>query len=179
MVAFLVIERALRTDASAKTLQRGSHDRGSTLLIGAAFGSGLILPALARVLSIGVPFRVDPVEGFLAIAVMAIGIALRAWAVTTLGRFYTRTLLTTEEQKVITSGPYAKIRHPGYLGDILLWSGFGVLSGSMVIAILFPVVFVAIYLYRIGVEEKMLAKTLGEDYARYQRRTRRLIPLVY
>jgi protein-S-isoprenylcysteine O-methyltransferase Ste14 len=179
VAVFIIVERLLRKTESAKTFQRGNFDRGSTLLIGAAFGVGLVLPLLADVLDIGPFFSIDPVDGFLALAIMILGIGLRVWAARTLGRYYTRTLLTTEEQKVIKTGPYAKIRHPGYLGNILLWSGFGVLSSNLDVALLFPVMFVAAYLYRISVEERMLAGALGDDYAEYRRRTYRLIPLIY
>lgn len=81
--------------------------------------------------------------------------------------------------KVVTTGPYARIRHPAYLGVILLWLGFGVLSGNLAIALFFPVVFVGVYLYRISVEEEMLVRDLGDDYVQYQRRTRKLVPEVY
>jgi protein-S-isoprenylcysteine O-methyltransferase len=47
-----------------------------------------------------------------------------------LGRFYSRTLCTSSEQVVMESGPYRVIRHPGYLGSIMVWTGFGVASGS-------------------------------------------------
>jgi len=87
--------------------------------------------------------------------------------------------LTTGEQRVITSGPYAKIRHPGYLGNILLWCGFGVLSSNSIVAFLFPLLFLAVYLYRISVEEKMLVESLSDEYAEYKRKTKRLIPYVY
>jgi protein-S-isoprenylcysteine O-methyltransferase Ste14 len=179
VASFLVIERMLRRTSSAKALQRGNYDKGSTMLIGAAFGLGLILPLVLDILGIGIFFSINLIEGALALTVMLIGMGLRVWAARTLGKYYTRTLLTTEEQKVISVGPYARIRHPGYLGDILLWSGFGVLSSNLVIAILFPIMFVAAYLYRIRVEEKMLAASLGEQYARYRKRTFRLVPFVY
>jgi protein-S-isoprenylcysteine O-methyltransferase Ste14 len=42
-----------------------------------------------------------------------------------------------------------------------------------------PVMFVAVLLYRISSEERMLLSELGDDYVRYRRRTRKLIPFVY
>ena len=110
---------------------------------------------------------------------MIIGTGLRIWAARTLGGYYTRTLLTTDTQKVISDGPYSRIRHPGYLGDIVMWIGFGVISSNLIIAILFPVMFVAVYLYRISVEERMLGEALGDEYTQSQKRTRRLIPFVF
>ena len=124
-------------------------------------------------------FNIAIAEGFLALTVMMIGIGFRVWAATTLGRYYTRTLLTTAGQRVVRVGPYARIRHPGYLGDILLWSGFGVLSSNLIIVFLFPVMFVAVYLYRIRMEEKMLVEELGDDYIQYQKGTSKLVPFIY
>jgi protein-S-isoprenylcysteine O-methyltransferase Ste14 len=146
--------------------------------VGAAFGAGLLLPLILGIRGVGL-FSIDLVEGLLGVAVMVFGMGLRIWAASTLGKYYTRTLLTTDDQKIVTVGPYARIRHPGYLGDILLWSGFGILSSNLILAVLFPVMFVAIYLYRIGVEEGMLVKTLGDEYAQYQKRTYKLVPFLY
>ena len=178
LASFVIIERLLRKTVSSKTFQRGNFDRGSTLLIGSAFGAGLILPLIMEILGVSF-FSINFVEGFLSLAVMMIGIGFRVWAARSLGDYYTRTLLTTEWQKVIDVGPYARIRHPGYLGDILLWSGFGVLSSNLIIVFLFPVMFVAIYLYRISVEEKMLIETLGDQYVQYRKRAHKLVPFVY
>ena len=148
------------------------------LLIGVTLGVGLWLPLIVDILGFAL-FPIGIVEGLAALTIMLIGLGLRGWAAVTLGGYYTRTLTTTKDHRVVTTGPYAWVRHPAYLGVILLWLGFGVLSGSLVIALVFPVMFVAVYLYRISVEEEMLVQVLGDSYVQYQRRTRRLIPFVY
>jgi len=148
------------------------------LLIGVTLGVGLWLPLIVAVLGLAL-FPIDLVEGLVALAVMLFGLGVRVWAALTLGGYYTRTLMTTKDHRVVTTGPYSRIRHPAYLGVILLWLGFGVISDNLVIAFIFPVMFVTVYLYRISVEEKMLVRELGEDYVQYQRRTRKLIPAVY
>jgi protein-S-isoprenylcysteine O-methyltransferase len=178
LATFIGIEPLLRQTPSAKTFKTGRFDRRSSLFIQAGWGVGLWLPLILDLLGIA-PFSIGLVEGVVALAFMVSGLALRMWAAVTLGRHYTRTLLVAEDQKVVSTGPYARIRHPGYTGCLLLWSGFGVLSSNLVLALLFPVVFVAIYLYRISAEERMLLEALGDAYARYQRRTRKLIPFVY
>jgi protein-S-isoprenylcysteine O-methyltransferase Ste14 len=178
MGAFLILQELLRPTPEAKTFQRGAFERGSMLLIGVTLGAGLLLPIVVDVLGIGL-YSIDLTEGLVALVVMLSGLGLRVWAAVTLGGYYTRTLMTTEGHKVITTGPYAWVRHPAYLGVILLWSGFGVLSSSLPLALLFPVVFVAVYLYRISVEERMLVSELGDDYVQYQRRTHKLIPAIY
>ena len=178
MATFLIIQELLRKTPEAKTFQRGASEKGSMLLIGVTLGVGLWLPLIMAVLELA-PFPIDLGEGLVAFAVMLFGLGLRVWAAVTLGGYYTRTLMTTKDHRVVTTGPYSRIRHPAYLGVILLWSGFGVLSGNLIIAFIFPIMFVVVYLYRISIEEKMLVRELGEDYTQYQRKTRKLIPAVY
>lgn len=176
--SFFVVQRLLRKTEGAKSFRGGAFDRGNMLLIGSATGVGLWLPIIADGLGIGV-FQITLVEGLAALAVMALGFGLRVWAAVSLGEYYTTALVTTEHQEVVTSGPYARIRHPGYLGEILMWTGFGVLSSNLVLVFLLPVMFLAVYLYRISSEERMLVGELGDDYVQYQKRTRKLIPSVY
>jgi len=178
MAAFLVIQELLRRTPEAKTFQRGPSEKGSMLLIGVTLGVGLWLPLILNVLGFAL-FSISIIEGLTGLVVMLAGLGLRIWAAVTLGGYYTRTLMTKKSHKVVTTGPYARVRHPAYLGVILLWSGFGVLSGSLILVFLFPIVFVIVYLYRISVEETMLVNELGDDYVQYQRRTRKLIPFVY
>jgi len=148
------------------------------LLIGSATGIGLILPLVLDAFGI-VVLPVDLVGGLAAFSVMVLGVGLRVWAAITLGQYYTATLMMTEGQKLVTTGPYAWVRHPGYLGEILIWTGLGTLSSNLVAIAVLPVMFVVVLLYRISSEEKMLVKELGNEYVQYQRRTRRLISFVY
>jgi protein-S-isoprenylcysteine O-methyltransferase Ste14 len=175
---FMVIERFLRSSSEAKKLERGTFDRGSTLLVGSVFGAGLILPMLMLFLGYGT-FVLNYVIGSACLITMFFGLLLRIWAAKSLGRFYTKTLLTSDEQKIVDTGPYGMIRHPGYLGGILLWSGFGALSSNLILAILFPVMFFVSYVYRINVEETMLVESFGDEYSRYRKKTFRLIPFVW
>ena len=148
------------------------------ILVGPATGIGLWLPLIMVLLGVAA-YPINLPEGAVALAVMVLGVGIRVWAAMTLGKYYTTTLMMSEGQKVVTAGPYAFVRHPGYLGEIMIWTGFAVVSSNLVLFILLPAMFVAVYLYRISVEERMLVKELGDDYVRYRRRTRRLIPSVY
>ena len=178
IVAFFIVQRLLRKTEGAKSFHGGAYDRGNMVLIGATTGLGLWLPIVGVLLGAAL-FQVSPTFGVIALAVMVGGVCLRVWAAATLGSFYTTTLMVTEGQKVVTKGPYAWVRNPGYLGEILIWSAFGALSGSGIVFFVLPVMFVAVYLYRISAEESMLAKELGVDYSVYRKRTKRLIPFIY
>ena len=178
IVFFFVIQRLLRRSEGARSLRGGPYDMNNMILVGSATGIGLCLPLIMVFLGVAA-FPIGLVGGAVALAVMVSGVGIRVWAAITLGAYYTTTLMTSEGQKVITSGPYKFVRHPGYLGEIMIWTGFAVVSNNLVLFFLLPAMFVAVYLYRISAEEKMLVKELGDDYTSYQRRTRRLIPLVY
>ncbi|HTX90430.1 MAG TPA: isoprenylcysteine carboxylmethyltransferase family protein [Anaerolineales bacterium] len=118
--------------------------------------------------------------GFAAgVAIMLIGMALRYWAVFTLGASFRTTIETDRDQKVVSSGPYRLIRHPSYAGWLLICFGYGFAMQnwlSLLAAVLFPLIAL---LYRIRVEEKALAASLGAEYVEFQKRTKKLIPWVW
>jgi len=178
IVSFFVIQRFLRRSVGARSLRGGPYDRGNMILVGSATGIGLWLPLIMVFLG-AAAFPISLVVGVVALVVIVLGVGIRVWAATTLVKYYTTTLMMSEGQKVVTSGPYTLVRHPGYLGEIMIWTGFAVVSSNLTLFFLMPAMFVAVYLYRISAEEKMLVKELGDDYVRYQHRTRRLIPSVY
>lgn len=176
LAAFFAIERGLRRGGEAASFERGEDDRGSTVAIGLTFGLAMTAAPLASFIRRG---QLPIALGWAGVAVMALGVGVRAWAARTLGESYTRTLRVYAGQRVIDSGPYALIRHPGYAADILMWLGYG-LAWTNVAAVLvatFPTSLA--YLYRIAVEEAMLRERLGAEYERYAARRARLIPRVY
>lgn len=178
LIFFFIVQRLLRRGAGAKAFTGGPYDKGNMVLVGAATGLGLWLPLM--MLLVGeATFPIDVAAGVIALVVMGVGVGIRVWAAVTLGQFYTTTLMMTKGQKVVATGPYRFIRHPGYLGEILIWTGFAVLSSNLILFFFTPVMFLAVYLYRISSEERMLVVELGDEYVKYRQRTRRLIPSVY
>jgi protein-S-isoprenylcysteine O-methyltransferase Ste14 len=76
---------------------------------------------------------------------------------------------------LVTTGPYALSRNPGYLGMTLAYVGIAILSGAL--WVLVPLV-PTLFLIDRGVirrEERHLERSFGADYARYRARTRRWI----
>lgn len=101
----------------------------------------------------------------IGLLIMAGGIAIRTVAAKTLGRFYSRRLLIREGHQVVSEGIYRRIRHPGYLGVIILFLGAG-LSTSDFIA-LAVIAMIPAHLRKIAMEENMLAEGLGPEYLDY------------
>jgi protein-S-isoprenylcysteine O-methyltransferase Ste14 len=107
------------------------------------------------------------------------GIAFRLWAIRSLGRFFRGVVHVQEGHQVVQTGPYRFLRHPSYSGGLLAVLGFSLTFGNVVSALAFFAAFLLALLYRIRAEERMLFAELGDDYARYAARTRRLIPGVW
>jgi protein-S-isoprenylcysteine O-methyltransferase Ste14 len=82
-------------------------------------------------------------------------------------------------QFVVTSGPYAFIRHPGYVAGILVVFASGIALGSWLAAALLIVTSLPFLLYRAITEDRVLLAELP-GYREYAERVRwRLIPGIW
>ncbi len=178
---FFASDRFIRRDEKARSLNFTESDRKSTYFIVLAYTISILLLLFALLLN---GLRLGELKaaewlGWIGVLMMVSGIALRAWATRTLGRFYTRTLLTTDEHRIVQEGPYKLVRHPGYSGSLLVWIGAGLATTNWIIFVLVTLVCCGAYFYRMRSEEAMLSMTFGEEYRDYIRKTRRLIPFIY
>jgi protein-S-isoprenylcysteine O-methyltransferase Ste14 len=92
--------------------------------------------------------------------------------------FTSATIELAPNQKVVSTGPYALVRHPMYAGALVMFLGIPIALGSwwglLVIVAMMPVL-----IWRLLDEEKFLAKNLL-GYVEYQKKVRhRLIPLIW
>ena len=160
--------------------QPGSRDAGSLKVI--LYGIGLASTAafaLAWVEPLRVPRQLDPFVFGLGLMLLVGGSALRRHCWRLLGASFTGDVAAQSEQPVIDRGAYAWVRHPSYSGATLMNVGMGLALGSWASAILLAVASLAVYSYRIMIEERVLLETLGEPYRRYIAQRKRLIPFVY
>jgi protein-S-isoprenylcysteine O-methyltransferase Ste14 len=98
-------------------------------------------------------------------AIALLGLALRAWAAGHLAKY----------ESLSTSGPFAYLRNPLYVGTLLVGVGFAVAGARVGIGLLLVAVFVMLYLPVIEEEESYLRKKFPE-YAAYERRVPKLWP---
>ncbi|MEK7862897.1 MAG: isoprenylcysteine carboxylmethyltransferase family protein [Chloroflexota bacterium] len=133
------------------------------------------LPFLAAYLE---PMAVDLDHSLrlLGLAIAAPSAAFGAWAMWSLGRSYGIKLDIFEGHALVTSGPYAVVRHPMYLAIILFHIGASLalqspllLFGTLAIVVPFTAI-------RITAEEKALAVAFPERYPEYQRTVLALLP---
>ncbi|HKT84349.1 MAG TPA: isoprenylcysteine carboxylmethyltransferase family protein [Solirubrobacterales bacterium] len=115
---------------------------------------------------------------FAAGLVLAVaGVAIRQFAIVTLGRFFSIRVKTQAGQTVIDTGLYRLIRHPSYAGTLLTVLGVLLCATNWVSLACFVLALPG-FAYRIRVEEAALTSALGQPYRDYMRRTKRLVPFV-
>ena len=83
-----------------------------------------------------------------------------------------------EKPEVIEKGVFKIVRHPIYLGSILLYLGLILLTCSIASAILW-IIIIIFYFYISKYEEKLLLKEFGKEYENYMERVPMLIPLKF
>jgi protein-S-isoprenylcysteine O-methyltransferase len=114
-----------------------------------------------------------------AVVLFAAGLSLRWWAIITLGRFFTVDVTIEKDHELVERGPFRWVRHPSYTGVLLAFLGWALtLRNWAAIAVVLVPIFVA-FVRRMNVEEDALRGALGERYAKYMTRTKRLVPGVY
>jgi protein-S-isoprenylcysteine O-methyltransferase len=177
VVVFLGYELVLRAgDTQTATWSGDDADRGSTRLILATYVAVIAVNVAFGGASTG---TVEPFWRWMGLVCMVVGLAVRAWAMTTLGRHYTRTLRTLDQQQIVDRGPYRFVRHPGYTGSILVWLGYALALGNWIATAITVALLTAVYLWRMNAEEALLQRSFGDRYADYRLRTKRLLPFVY
>jgi protein-S-isoprenylcysteine O-methyltransferase len=116
---------------------------------------------------------------WVGVAIMISGIAFRRYVIKYLGKFFTATVQIRKNHQLIQDGPYRHIRHPSYLGLLILALGNGVALAnyvSLLLCIALPTIGIIL---RIRVEEKELHNYFGEQYQDYRKNTWRIIPHIY
>ena len=111
--------RASRKDASVQ-------DRGSMVILIALQWVGIALNFLLAGFfqAAAISWHRTALFG-VGVALMLLGVALRWYAIWTLGRYFTRDVAVSPDQKVVQNGPYRYIRHPAYSGTFLTMVGIG------------------------------------------------------
>lgn len=109
------------------------------------------------------------------ITAVAAGLALRIRAMAVLGARFSPLVAIQREHALETRGPYARVRHPGYLGALLACAGGAVAFGSAA-ALPLVVIMLAAQLARVRAEEALLAARFGEQWTAYAGCTGALLP---
>lgn len=157
-----------------------AQDRGTKWIIVSASRVGLIAALAIAVLAPSLRAYANNWWTLgLGLTLALAGVALRGWAILTLGRYFRREVTIEPGQAIIRRGPYRLLRHPSYAGLLLIYGGFGLALGSWVSAAVAALIMFAGMLPRIRVEEQALERAFGPDYLSYANATARIIPYVW
>ena len=147
------------------------------LICGAHNGLELLLIVLIVLTRNGIAWqtRILQVVGF---SIFAFGLILLIYSGVHLVRA-ARSKAQTGVEALATGGPYKIVRHPYYLGDIILIMGLAIGLRSVwgIVGTLFLLIPSAIYVARL--EDAALAEKFGEDWRSYADRTYLMFPPVY
>ena len=135
--------------------------------------SGLTLPSGLRTKSawlIVVPFFLlaspSPLSLSAGLAVTVVGLALRAWSAGTIRK----------GEVLTTSGPYAFMRNPLYVGSFLIGAGLALAAGSWLWLVLFVGFFAVVYGPTIAAEATRLTEQFGQSYVDYSAEVPAFVP---
>jgi protein-S-isoprenylcysteine O-methyltransferase Ste14 len=177
--ARVAAETLVESTTTATRADKG-EDRGTKRIL---VGSMLMALLVGVLIAQHVPALALPGNAWvwllLGAAVASLGIGVRAWAITTLGRFFRRDVTISPEQRVIATGPYRFVRHPAYFGNLVVVAGVGLMLGNALALVVMVVVVFLGHIPRIRVEEAALERELGEPYRRFEAGRARLVPGVW
>ena len=110
-----------------------------------------------------------------AAAITAAGLLFSVWARRHLGRNWSGTVTIKEDHELVTTGPYAIVRHPIYTGLLAAFVGsaaaIGEWRGVAAVALaLFS------FAFKLRIEERWMRERFGDAYDAYARRVPALIP---
>lgn len=109
-----------------------------------------------------------------------LGIALRMWSVCELGEYYTFNLGIRKDHKLITTGPYTYLVHPGQIGHLLVViSGIFFCGPSIILNLVVLVPFCAMFCKAIVDEEKMMTAHFAAEYQLFVNSRNRFIPKLW
>lgn len=112
------------------------------------------------------------------LGMILVGGVIRLIAIATLKRNFSGALRIRKGHTLVKTGIYHWIRHPAYLGAIILFLGIPVMVSSL-LGFLVMLLLVPYLIHRTKLEERMLIERFGAEYEGYMKHSKRLIPFVY
>ena len=119
----------------------------------------------------------SPQAAYTGLALTSLGAAFAILARSTLGGNWSATVTVKENHSFVHHGPYRVVRHPIYAGFLLAMLGTAVVYGEAGCFLAVALAFVGWWL-KARIEEEFMTQQFGEDYRRYQKGVKQLIPFV-
>ncbi|HET7750535.1 MAG TPA: isoprenylcysteine carboxylmethyltransferase family protein [Terriglobales bacterium] len=111
-------------------------------------------------------------------AVTVVGLLFAVWARQHLGSNWSSAVTIKQGHELITTGPYALVRHPIYTGILTGFLGTAIALSQVRGVIGFVLVFFVLW-SKLRLEEEWMRSQFGETYANYAHRTAALVPYLF
>jgi protein-S-isoprenylcysteine O-methyltransferase Ste14 len=108
----------------------------------------------------------------------ATGLLFAVWARRHIGRNWSATVTIKTGHELVTSGPYAIVRHPIYSGLLLAFAGTALARCEWRGIVALLIVLLALW-RKLRLEERWMRERFGALYDDYARRVKALIPFVF
>jgi protein-S-isoprenylcysteine O-methyltransferase Ste14 len=168
-----LMARNVKTTARRESLaSRLTHVLPLTLAAILFANGHLPVPALNRSL-----IPQTPISFTIGAVLTAAGLLFAVWARQVIGRNWSASVTVKQDHALVTSGPYAWVRHPIYTGLMVALIGSAVALGLVRAAIAVLIALAAIS-YKLRVEERVMLEQFGATYRAYSARVPRLIPFI-
>ncbi|HKE67121.1 MAG TPA: isoprenylcysteine carboxylmethyltransferase family protein [Micromonosporaceae bacterium] len=176
---WIVLEIGLVVRDVVRRKAKLERDRGTRAIVALSLGGSIFVGTLFRQWLPALNAPAAQVFAWTGVVVIWLGLALRIWAVVTLGRSFSTFVQVDAGQAVVRRGPYRWVRHPSYTGLLLIAFGFGLGAANWLSLAVCAVLPALGLVPRIAVEEAELTRVLGDTYRSYQHTTFRLVPGVW
>jgi|SRR5208337_3772609 len=119
----------------------------------------------------------NPVAVAAGIAITLLGLGFAVWARVHLGKNWSGSVTIKVDHRLVRTGPYRYVRNPIYTGILAGFAGTALVidRGWAIYGLL---ILLAGFLIKIREEEKVLLEKFGEEYLRYKKEVKALIPFV-
>lgn len=107
----------------------------------------------------------------------SLGLCFTLWSRWALGRNWSGDVTVKENHQLIQTGPYGIVRHPIYSGLLLMMTASVVFIDSYA-ALLTLIVIGAAITFKLRLEEALMTEQFGDEYRRYKRKVKAIIPRV-
>jgi protein-S-isoprenylcysteine O-methyltransferase Ste14 len=176
--AYYFISETMMTRRTTRGMDN-SADRGTRRLVWVFIAIAFASAWLPVIFGSGKLLVLGDWLTWMGVAMSISGVVFRRYVIFFLGKFFTATVQIRKDHKLIKTGPYRYIRHPSYLGILILALGNGIALAnwiSLLLCIILPVIAI---IRRIDVEEEEMHRHFGEQYQDYRKRTWRILPYIY
>jgi protein-S-isoprenylcysteine O-methyltransferase Ste14 len=181
----LVVSIAIRVphDAASKKMRVAESRKGplEVALLAFMMLGTMLLPIVfvATPLLAFADYALSPVALGFGVAALVLSQWLFYRSHADLGKNWSMTLEIRDEHALVTSGVYARIRHPMYAAIFGYAIAQALLLPNWIAGPACLVAFSFMFAVRLRTEERMMLERFGEDYERYRARTKRIVPLIF